>query len=173
MSEGARAYIGLGANLPFDGVAGPALLAQALKSLQSAGFTPLAVSNVWQTMAWPPSDQPDYYNAAVATATGGASPQALWQTLRQIELRFGRDRRERWAARTLDLDIIAIEGVIGTFGEITLPHPRMHIRAFVLAPLMEIAPDWRHPVLKLRAGELLKTAPPGQRYRRLGPLAGG
>ena len=173
MNADKRAYIGLGANLPFNGVGGPALLAQALSALQAAGFTPVAVSNVWQTMAWPPSDQPDYYNAVAAIETGGASPQALWQTLRGIELQFGRERRDRWAARTLDLDIIAMEGVEGTFGEVTVPHPRMQERAFVLAPLAEVAPDWRHPVSGLTAAQMLKTVPSGQRYRRLGPLAAG
>ncbi len=172
MNAGTRAYIGLGANLPFNGLAGPALLAQALSALQAAGFTPVAVSNVWQTMAWPPSDQPDYYNAVAAFETRGVTPQALWQTLRGIELQFGRERRERWAARTLDLDIIALDGVVGSFGEVTIPHPRMQERSFVLAPLAEVAPAWRHPVLGLTAAEMLKTAPSEQRYRRLGPLAG-
>jgi 2-amino-4-hydroxy-6-hydroxymethyldihydropteridine diphosphokinase len=165
-----RAYIGLGANLPFNGVSGPALLAQALSALQAAGFAPLAVSSVWQTAAWPPSDQPDYYNAVAAVDTRGVSPQALWGALREIELRFGRERRERWAARTLDLDIIAMDAAEGTFGEITVPHPRMQERAFVLAPLAEVAPDWRHPALGRTAAELLKNAPAEQRYRLLGPL---
>lgn len=172
MNAGTCAYIGLGANLPFNGVAGPALLAQALSALQAAGFTPLAVSNVWQTMAWPPSDQPDYYNAVAAIETRGLTPQALWQTLRGIELQFGRERRERWAARTLDLDIIAMDGLAGMFGEVFVPHPRMQERSFVLAPLAEVAPDWRHPVSGLTAAEMLETVPAEQRYRRLGPLAG-
>ena len=172
MNAGARSYVGLGANLPFNGVWGPALLAQALSALQAAGLTPVAVSNVWQTSAWPPSDQPDYYNAVAALETQGVSPQALLKTLRGIELQFGRERRERWAARTLDLDIIAMEGFEGAFGEVTLPHPRMQERSFVLAPLAEIAPDWRHPVSGLLAAEMLKTAPSEQRYRRLGPLTG-
>ena len=171
MNANTRAYIGLGANLPFNGVAGPALLAQALSALQAAGFTPIAVSNVWQTMAWPPSDQPDYYNAVAVIETQGVTPQALWQTLRGIELQFGRERRERWAARTLDLDIIAMDGVEGRFGEVSVPHPRMQERSFVLAPLAEIAPDWRHPILGLTAAEMLKTIPSEQRYRRLGPFA--
>jgi 2-amino-4-hydroxy-6-hydroxymethyldihydropteridine diphosphokinase len=172
MNAGARAYVGLGANLPFNGVSGPALLAQALSALQAAGFTPVAVSNVWRTSPWPPSDQPDYYNAVAAFETQGVSPQALFQTLRQVELQFGRERRERWAARTLDLDIIAMAELHGAFGEVTLPHPRMQERSFVLAPLAEIAPDWRHPVSGLSAAEMLKTAPSEQRYRRLGPLPG-
>lgn len=170
MSAGARAYIGLGANLPFNGVAGPALLAQALAAMYAEGFTPLAVSNVWQTVAWPPSDQPDFYNAVAAVSAAQVSPEQMYAVLRGIELRFGRERRERWAARTLDLDVLAIDGREGVFGEITLPHPRMHERAFVLAPLAEIAPDWRHPALGLSAAELLKTVPAAQRYRRLGPF---
>ncbi|MBS0386672.1 MAG: 2-amino-4-hydroxy-6-hydroxymethyldihydropteridine diphosphokinase [Proteobacteria bacterium] len=172
MNAGTRAYIGFGANMPFNGVSGSELLAQALAALQAAGFTPLAVSSVWQTAAWPPSDQPDYYNAVVAIDTGGLSPQALWQALREIELSFGRERRERWAARTLDLDIVAMDGAIGRFGDITLPHPRMQGRAFVLAPLAEIAPDWRHPASGLTAAELLKSVPAEQRHRRLARLGG-
>jgi 2-amino-4-hydroxy-6-hydroxymethyldihydropteridine diphosphokinase len=146
------------------------LLAQALAALQGAGLAPLVVSSIWQTTAWPPSDQPDYYNAVVAVDAGGVSPQALYQTLRAIELSFGRERRERWAARTLDLDIIAMEGLEGQYGDMTLPHPRMHDRAFVLAPLAEVAPDWRHPILGLTAAEMLKNAPVEQSYRRLGPF---
>ena len=171
MNASTRAYIGLGANLPFEGMSGPALLAQALSAVDAAGFIPLAVSNVWQTAAWPPSDQPDFYNAVAAVETGDVSPQVLFQSLRAIELRFGRERRERWAARTLDLDIIAMDGVAGVFDEVTIPHPRMHERAFVLAPLAEVAPDWRHPVSGLTAADLLKTVPKEQRYRRLGPFA--
>jgi 2-amino-4-hydroxy-6-hydroxymethyldihydropteridine diphosphokinase len=173
MNASKRAYIGLGANLPFEGMSASVLLAQALSAIRAAGFTPLAVSNVWQSAAWPPSDQPDFYNAVAAVDPGDASPQALYQALRAIEQRFGRERRERWAARTLDLDILAMDGMHGTFGDVTIPHPRMQERAFVLAPLAEVAPDWRHPNSGLTAAELLKTVPPEQRYRRLGPLAAG
>jgi len=170
MNASGRAYLGLGANLPFNGMSGPALLAQALAAVRAAGFTPLAVSHVWQTAAWPPSEQPDFHNAVAMMEAVNVSPQALYRSLRAIELQFGRERRERWAARTLDLDILAMDGLLGTFGEVTLPHPRMQERAFVLAPLAEIAPDWRHPVLGLTPIELLKTVPPEQRYRRLGAL---
>jgi len=173
MNAGKRAYIALGANLAFEGMSASVLLAQALSAIQAAGFTPLAVSNVWQTAAWPPSDQPDFYNAVAAVDPGDVSPQALYQVLRAIEQRFGRERRERWAARTLDLDILAMDGVQGTFGDVTIPHPRMQERAFVLAPLVEVAPGWRHPSSGLTAAELLETVPAEQRYRRLGPLSAG
>src|SRR5690349_8926392 len=168
--SGARAYIGLGANLPFGGLAGSELLATSLKAIEAAGFRTLAASDIWKSAAWPPSDQPDFFNAVAVVGAGKASPQELFETLRSIELRFGRERRERWAARTLDLDLLAIDRLQGAFGEITLPHPRMHERAFVLAPLAEVAPDWKHPILGQTAAELLKTVPSEQRYERLGPF---
>src|SRR5262245_1024670 len=100
------AYIALGSNLPFEGVDSPALLARAAAALQSAGLALGARSGLWRTAAWPPSDQPDYYNAVVAVAAGGQTPQAIYDILRGIEARYGRERREQWAARTLDLDIV-------------------------------------------------------------------
>ncbi len=164
------AYIALGANLPFEGLPAPRVLARAVTALENAGLRAVALSGIWQTAAWPPSDQPDYYNAVAAIDPAGLSPQALYEKLRGVESQFGRERRERWAARTLDLDIVAIEGVAGTFGPITLPHESMHKRAFVLAPLDEIAPEWRHPETGLSPGEMLDLLPEGYRYRRLSDL---
>ncbi len=162
------AYIALGSNLPFEGIESPLLLARAVAALKEAGLGVQARSSIWRTAAWPPeSGQPDYYNAVVAVDAGDLSPQALYEMLRGVEARFGRERRERWAARTLDLDIIAMGGLSGTFGGVTLPHPRLHERAFVLAPLAEIAPEWRHPDLGKSAAELLRVQPPGIGYRRL------
>lgn len=165
------AYIALGSNLPFAGIASPALLARAVAALQAAGLCVKARSGLWRTAAWPPeSPQPDYYNAVVAVDAGPRSPQALYEALREIEARFGRERRERWAARTLDLDIIAMDGAVGTFGALTLPHPRMQDRVFVLAPLVELVPGWRHPALGKTAAELLAALPAGEAYRRVGDL---
>jgi 2-amino-4-hydroxy-6-hydroxymethyldihydropteridine diphosphokinase len=130
-----------------------------------------AISGVWETEAWPKgANQSDYYNAVAELDGAGLTPQPLYEALSQIERNFGRARRVKWAPRTLDLDIIAMDGCVGTFGEIGLPHPRMHERAFVLAPLAELAPDWRHPELGKTAGELLAALPAGYRYRRLGSL---
>ena len=164
------AFIALGANLPFEGIPAPRVLAHAVTAIENAGLRVTALSGIWQTAAWPPSDQPDYYNAVVAIDPSGLSPQALYEKLRTIESEFGRERRERWAARTLDLDIVAMERRAGTFGAITLPHPSMHKRAFVLAPLDEVAPEWRHPESGLSPGELLGLLPEAYRYRRLGDL---
>jgi len=165
------AYIALGSNLPFEGLDSPALLARAVSALQAAGLQLRSWSGVWRTPAWPPSDQPDYFNAVVAADPGERSPQALYESLRAIEARFGRERREKWAARTLDLDIVAIGDLSGAFGAITLPHQHMHERAFVLAPLAEAGPDWRHPVLGRTAAELLIGLGDSAGYRRVADLS--
>lgn len=164
------AYIALGSNLPFEGVESPVVLARAVAALQEAGLRVKARSGIWRTAAWPPdSGQPDYYNAVVEVDAGERTPQALYELLREIETRFGRERREKWAARTLDLDIVAMDGFTGTFGNVTLPHPRMHERVFVLAPLAEIAPNWRHPGRAGTVADLL-AALPAEGYRRAGDL---
>ena len=166
------AYIALGSNLPFDGMESPALLVRAASALQASGLHLRACSGIWRTAAWPPSDQPDYYNAVVALDPGERSPQALYNLLREIEARYGRERREKWASRTLDLDIVAMDGFVGTFGDITLPHSRLDKRAFVLAPLAEAAPEWRHPILNSSASYLLACLPPS-RYQRVDDLRPG
>ncbi len=167
-----RAFVALGANMPFEGVQGPDLLARALAALSDAGLSLLALSGVWQTEAWPRgSGQPDYFNAVVEVDAGDRSPAALYHLLRGVEGRFGRQRRERWASRTLDLDIVAIERLRGAFDGIKLPHPRMHERAFVLAPLGEIAPDWRHPESGLTVAEMLAGLPADYRCQRIGDLS--
>lgn len=168
MSE--TAFVALGSNMPFEGAPAPEVLVRAVAALQAAGFAVPARSGIWETAAWPPSDQPDYYNAVVELDRAGLDPQQLYEQLAAIEQSFGRDRREQWAARTLDLDVVAVGDLVGVFDGITVPHPRMHERAFVLAPLAEIAADWRHPVLGLRAEELLGGLPDGYRYRRVGDL---
>ncbi|MEZ5995950.1 MAG: 2-amino-4-hydroxy-6-hydroxymethyldihydropteridine diphosphokinase [Hyphomonadaceae bacterium] len=166
-----RAFVALGANLPFEGAAGAQLLGRALAALEAAGLAIGARSSVWETEAWPlGSGQPDFANAVVELDARGLAPQPLYETLAAIERSFGRERRQRWAARTLDLDILAMDGFEGEFGGVELPHPRMHERAFVLAPLAEIAPGWRHPTLGQTAAALLAGLSESGRRRRLGPL---
>ena len=94
----------------------------------------------------PVSDQPWFVNG-VARVETTLDPTALLSLLRRLEQEFGRQRSVRNAARTLDLDIIDYDGKVENTPELTLPHPRMQDRAFVLLPLAEIAPGWRHPAL--------------------------
>lgn len=159
--------------MPFEGVGGGALLTQALAGLRDAGLSLRAVSSAWESPAWPPgAEQADYINAVVEADAGALEPEGLYQKLRAVEAAFGRERRERWGARTLDLDLLSLEGFVGAFGPLTLPHKRLHERAFVLLPLLEIAPDWRHPGFGRTARELAAALPLGHGARRIGALIG-
>jgi 2-amino-4-hydroxy-6-hydroxymethyldihydropteridine diphosphokinase len=97
--------------------------------------------------------QPDYINGCALLNTT-LEPQALLEVLLNIEIQFGRVRREPWDARTLDLDLLLYENRIINTPELIIPHPRMGDRAFVLIPLAHIAPDWIHPILGKAIAEL-------------------
>ncbi len=117
------------------------------------------VSSLYETPAWPDPADPPFVNAAAAIETD-MRPEALLAALHAIEAGFGRRRSERNAPRTLDLDLLAYHDIVQGEDEqgLVLPHPRLANRAFVLAPLAEIAPDWRHPVTGETAEALLAGA---------------
>lgn len=102
----------------------------------------------------PLPDQPRYLNSAVMIETGVA-PLLVLSTLLQIEHELGRTRTVKWGPRTLDLDLIAADDAVITEPQLVVPHPEMHKRRFVLEPLVEIWPEWRHPLLNKTAVELL------------------
>ncbi|GMA16288.1 2-amino-4-hydroxy-6-hydroxymethyldihydropteridine diphosphokinase [Deinococcus metallilatus] len=135
------AFIALGANLgePL------ATLRRAREALGTLG-TLTGVSSLYRTapVGGPPG-QPDYLNAAVRLQTALA-PAELLAALHATEARAGRVRRERWEARTLDLDLILYGGRVQDTPGLTLPHPRAWERAFVLAPLADLDPELAHPV---------------------------
>lgn len=136
--------ISLGANLPFRSQTPVQTLREALATLSDNGITPLKVSHVYETQAWPNPSDPPFANAVAMVGTS-RSPAALIRTLHEIESTFGRVRAHANAPRTLDLDILDYDGRIEA-GPPELPHPRIPGRGFVLVPLAEVAPDWRHPV---------------------------
>ncbi|HEU4431124.1 MAG TPA: 2-amino-4-hydroxy-6-hydroxymethyldihydropteridine diphosphokinase [Myxococcota bacterium] len=138
-----RAYVALGANLGDRAGA----LARAIESLRATpGVRVVAQSSVWETPPLGPP-QPDYLNAAVALDTE-LDALALLRRLHEIEAGAGRTRGpERNQPRPLDLDLLLFGGLVIDAPELTIPHPRMHERVFVLGPLAEIAPDEIHPVL--------------------------
>lgn len=108
----------------------------------------------------PLSDQPDYANAVVAV-TSELPAEELLKRLQLLEKKFGRVRKERNEARILDLDIIDYKGQVREDGGLTLPHPRIGERPFVLYPLAEIAPDWVHPLSGKKIEKLLAELPEG------------
>ena len=149
-------FVGIGANLP-DAFGRSALdtcrwAASQLAVL--AGLRMAGLSRWYRSRPVPASDQPDYVNG-VAQLGGAADPAALLVTLQGIEAAAGRLRSVRNAARTLDLDIVAMGDLVRRAPDPIVPHPRMHERSFVLAPLCDLMPGWRHPVLHQTAADLL------------------
>ena len=108
------------------------------------GINLLAVSSWYKTKPVGGSPQPDYLNGC-AILNVQQTPEELLTLLQATELQFGRVRNERWGARTLDLDILLYEDLILDTPNLTIPHPRMTERAFVLVPLAEIAANWKEP----------------------------
>jgi 2-amino-4-hydroxy-6-hydroxymethyldihydropteridine diphosphokinase len=154
-----RAYVGLGANLGADLFATLRLAAQGLAALP--GTRLVALSGAWRSA---PVDAggPDFLNAVAALDTT-LEPIPLLNALQAIEQTHGRERPYRNAPRTLDLDLLLYDDLVLDTPRLTLPHPRLGERAFVLRPLLEIAPALSH----LATGEGWQ----GQRIERLGPLS--
>lgn len=134
----------------------------AVSAMGEAGVTVKRRSRWYGSLPVPASDQPNFVNGMIEIETS-MIPGRLMRVLHSVECTFGRQREQQNAARVLDLDLVAYGATISANGcEVELPHPRMHERLFVLKPLVEFAPQWRHPRLGLTAMELLAYVPPGQ-----------
>jgi len=159
-------YVGLGANLPSPRHGPPkATLEAALAALAARGIAILKRSRWYESAPVPRSDQPWFVNAVIEVKTDLA-PRDLLAQLNEIEAVFGRARAQANAPRIIDLDLLAYgETVNPGPTPPVLPHPRMATRAFVLLPLQEVAPHWRHPSLGRDIDSLIADLPSGQEIR--------
>ncbi|MEE4660667.1 MAG: 2-amino-4-hydroxy-6-hydroxymethyldihydropteridine diphosphokinase [Halieaceae bacterium] len=152
-----RAYIALGSNLGDS----RGILSAALAALDGLDETQLvSVSPAYRSAAIGPGEQPDYINL-VALLETRLPPAALLRAMQAIERDHGRERRQRWAARTLDLDMLLYGNEVRDEPELTLPHPRMTQRDFVLVPLADLDPELALPCGTTLAS-LLQRCPRGQ-----------
>lgn len=159
----ADALVGLGGNL--GDVA--ATFHAALARLRTGGGRILAASSIWRTPPWGRVDQPAFLNACVRLETD-LSPRALLDLCLSTETALGRVRNEKWGPRTLDLDLLDVDGQAVDEPGLTLPHPWIAERAFVLVPLAEIAPDRR--IAGRRVADLAAAIERGE-MTPIGPLA--
>lgn len=187
----ALAMVALGSN-EFDQFGGArGVLDGALAAMAQAGVAPVAVSRFYRTPCFPQGNGPDFVNAVAQVATDLA-PAEILQALHGVESSFGRIRSERWAQRSLDLDLLAcgdsvlpdqftVQNWIDLPAEsqqkhapaqLVLPHPRLQDRGFVLIPMADIAPDWMHPVLGKSVLEMLNALPDAEK-NAIQPLGQG
>ncbi len=172
------ALIGMGSNVASWAGSPAETLIAAAKAISGDSVQMLSISRLFLTPCYPTDAGPDYVNA-VALVSTALSPEALLVHLHSLEAGFGRQRLQRWGNRTLDLDLLTygdlvwpdLETYTSWYGlgadqqrlrapeQLILPHPRIQDRAFVLVPLLDVAPLWHHPVLEGSAQDLLDLLP--------------
>ncbi len=150
------AWISLGSNLGDR----RAHLAAALKALRAPELGLEAWSLAWETEPVGYTEQPAFLNSAARLATR-LEPEELLKALQAIELAQGKATPFRWGPRSLDLDILLYQGRVLGLPELTIPHPRLHERAFMLGPLAELDPELLHPLLGMSIRDLLRSLPAG------------
>ena len=164
--------IGLGEILPLE------LIKRAIVELDKSDISVITISRFYETPAFPEGSGPNFVNCVIK-AKANFSSKAILHKLHQIEEKFERQRVSRWGARTLDLDLLAVKGQVLPSrkifqqwldlpfseqkkkipNELVLPHPRIQDRAFVLSPLLDVEPNWTHPIFKKTVIQLFEELP--------------
>ena len=171
-------FIALGSNISLGRVQPLEIIKRAIAELRNIHIRSVSLSRFYETPAFPNGNGPNFINCVVK-AEAKYSPYEILQKLHEIEEKFERQRNSRWGARTLDLDLIAMKGQVlpsnevfqywfdlspseqnvKTPSELILPHPRIQDRVFVLSPLLDIEPNWTHPILNKTVAQLYDELP--------------
>ena len=167
------------------------IVSRAPAALEAAGLKPRATSELFETPCFPAGYGPDFVNSVVLLESD-LPPERILAVLHRVEAEFGRKRRQRWGPRTLDLDLIALGGVIlpdatelrrwmelppeaqtrEVPDRLILPHPRLQERAFVLIPMAQLVPEWRHPLTGMRVREMIEALPEAEKAA-IRPISAG
>jgi 2-amino-4-hydroxy-6-hydroxymethyldihydropteridine diphosphokinase len=160
--DSVKAYVGLGSNL--DDRAGNLLL--AVRGMMNAGLSVAHLSSIYETEPVDYFEQPRFLNMVAEVTTPHFTPEQLLARLLRIEYSLGRERRVLRGARTIDLDLLLYGDEQRATQLLTLPHPRLHLRRFVLTPLAELAPQLLHPTLRQTINQLLAQTGDTSEVRR-------
>ncbi len=158
------AFIGLGSNLG-DRIGS---IQKAIGEISKLGDIS-ALSSLYETEPVGVEDQPDFINCVIKLEAN-LSPYDLLVSLQSVEKKLGRERREKWEPRTIDLDIIFYNNLVIETPSLIIPHPRAHLRRFVLEPLCEIAPDFIHPTLNITVSKILEGLVDSKRVVKVGGI---
>jgi len=157
-----RVYLATGSNIGDKS----AHLTKALELIEAYVGDLVQVSGVYRTAAWGIEDQPEFLNQAMAVDCN-LEPEPLLLAVMEIERQMGRERRIRWGERLIDIDILFYGNLVSQSQRLTIPHPFIQERNFVLQPLLEIAPDFCHPVLEKSIRELAAACPDPLKVERI------
>jgi len=144
-------YVGIGSNLGDR----EKNCSRSIDLLEKYGIVVRQRSSLYETIPWGVRDQPLFLNMVIEAETE-LKPQELLELLKNVEIEVGREKSSRWGPRAIDLDILLYDDISLNDETLTIPHPYLHKRDFVLIPLCEIAHDLKHPILKSTMGELLQ-----------------